>query len=208
MGVTLKSLVIIGVPRSGKTTLARCILGLFSENRQPVAFLSADSIIGGLTNVQKQNFFWGVFVRPMRHIIPGLAKKTKHERINNMLTFVARFIRETGDIVPVVYEGAYITPETAKKTFDLKKCMVVVIGYPDCAVGDKIADIRKFDKKTPYSKRTSNELETIIAQNIEKSKKMRESAEKLGFMFIDTSNDYDGAIKSAAKKIYRELNKK
>ena len=201
----VKSLVIIGVPRSGKTTLAKTVLGLFSADKQPVAFLSADSIIGGLTDMQKQNVFWGIFIRPMRHIIPKLNSKTKTTRIKSMLSFVSRFIRETGDIVPVVYEGAYIDPEFAHKTFDSKKCMIVVIGYPNCSVADKIADIRKFDKKTPYSQRSAQDLEKLVAQNIEKSRKMMEMAKKYGYMFIDTSTDYHGAIKRAATEIYKKL---
>jgi len=122
-----------------------------------------------------------------------------------MLSFVSRFIRETGDIVPVVYEGAYIDPATAHKIFDAKKCMIVVIGYPNCSVADKIADIRKFDKKTPYSQRSAQDLEKLVAQNIEKSRKMMEMAKKYGYMFIDTSTDYHGAIKRAATEIYKKL---
>ena len=201
----MKSLIIIGVPRSGKTTLAKSVLGLFSADKKPVAFLSADSIIGGLTDIQKQNVFWGIFVRPMRHIIPQLKNKTKAARINSMLSFVSRFIRETGNIVPVVYEGAYIDPEFAHKTFDAKKCMIVVIGYPNCSVADKIADIRKFDKKTPYSQRSAADLEKLISENIKRSREMETQAKKCGFMFIDTSIDYHGAIERGAAEIYKKL---
>jgi hypothetical protein len=122
-----------------------------------------------------------------------------------MLSFVTRFIRETGDVVPVVYEGAYIDPEVANKIFDKKKCMIVVIGYPNCKMADKIADIRKFDKKTPYSQHSDTDLEKIIAQNIEKSRKMMTMAKKYRFMFIDTSSDYHGAIDRAATEIYKKL---
>ena len=200
-----KSLVIIGVPRSGKTTLAKTVLGLFSSDKRPAAFLSADSIIGGLTDVQKQNVFWGIFVRPLRHVIPKLKNQTKHDRISNMLAFVSRFIRETGNVVPVVYEGAYIDPATAHKIFDAKKCMIVVIGYPNCNVADKIADIRKFDKKTPYSQRSAADLEKLISENIKRSREMAAAAKKYDFMFIDTSTDYHGAIERAATAIYKKL---
>ncbi|MBO4625855.1 MAG: ATP-binding protein [Alphaproteobacteria bacterium] len=203
----VKSLVIIGVPRSGKTTLAKSILALFSADKKPVAFLSADSIIGGMTDVQKSNLFWGIFIRPMRHIFPKLNDKTKSARIKSMLAFAARFIAETSDVVPVVYEGAYITPNDARKIFNTKKCMIVVIGYPNMTTHDKIQQIRKFDGKTPYQKRDDKELESVVAHNIEKSQQMQAQAKKSGYMFIDTSTDYHGSINRAAREIYKKLQK-
>lgn len=207
MGVVVKSVIILGVPRSGKTTLAKSVLGLFSADKKPVAFLSADSIIGGLTDVQKSNMFWGIFIRPMRHIFPRLNSHTKATRIKSMLSFVKRFIRETGDIVPVVYEGAYIMPDKANKLFNTKKCLIVVIGYPNTTIAAKMQEIRKFDKKTPYQSRSDKQLETLVARNIDLSRQMQAQAKKFDFMFIDTSNDYHGAIDNAALEIYKKIQK-
>jgi len=207
LGAVVKNVIILGVPRSGKTTLAKSVLGLFSADKKPVAFLSADSIIGGLTDVQKSNVFWGIFIRPMRHIFPRLNSYTKATRIKTMLSFVTRFIRETGDIVPVVYEGAYIMPDKAIRLFNNKKCLIVVIGYPNTTIAAKMQEIRKFDKKTPYQSRSDKQLETLVAHNINLSKQMQIQAEKLGFMFIDTSSDYHGAIDAAAQEIYKKIQK-
>ena len=208
MGVfTLKNLIILGVPRSGKTTLAKEVIGLFSADNIPVSFLSADSVIGGITEIQKNNVLWRVFVRPIRHIVPGLRQQTKKDRIDAMVSFVARFINETSDVVPVVYEGAYIAPEIANKIFNKKKCVIVVIGYPNCSVDEKIRDIKKFDKQSPFIRKPDGQLETLILGNIERSKKMQKAAEKYGFMFVDTSQKYHQTIKSAAQQIYEKLSK-
>lgn len=203
----MKSLVILGVPRSGKTTLAREVLGLFSADKIAVSFLSADSIIGGLTDIQKHNVFWRVFVRPVRHIFPKMREQTKALRVSKMLSFVGRFINESSDIAPVVYEGAYITPDDAVKIFNQKKCMIVVIGYPNCTVDAKIRNIKRYDKKTPYTQRTAEQLTQLIKTNIERSKKMAAMAKKHKFMFIDTSTDYTHTIQSAARDIYKQLSK-
>ena len=207
LGVKVKSLIILGVPRSGKTTLAKSILELFSADEIPVSFLSADSIIGGLTDVQKSNLFWRIFVRPLRHVFPKMRKQTKTMRVNQMLAFVGRFINETSDITPVVYEGAYITPDDAVKIFNQKKCMIVVIGYPKSAVDAKVRNIRHFDKKTPYTARTNDQLISLIRTNIERSVQMEKQAKKHKLMFIDTSTDYTHTIKTAAHEIYKKLSK-
>ena len=203
----MKSLVILGVPRSGKTTLAKNILDLFSADGNTVSFLSADAIIGGFTNVQKQNLFWRIFVRPLRHIFPKMHAHTKVLRIHQMPAFVGRFINETSDITPVVYEGAYITPDDAYKIFDQKKCMIVAIGYPNCTVESKVRDIKRFDKKTPYATCKTERLTSIIKSNIELSKKMEKMAKKHKVMFIDTSTDYTRTIQKAARDIYKKLSK-
>ncbi|MBO4583206.1 MAG: adenylyl-sulfate kinase, partial [Alphaproteobacteria bacterium] len=48
-GLKMKSLIILGVPRAGKSTLAKYVVKQLVQDGVPVTLLSADSLIGGLT---------------------------------------------------------------------------------------------------------------------------------------------------------------
>lgn len=53
----MKNLIIIGIPRAGKTTLAKCVAQEIGKNGYPVSVVSADAILGGLTQIRKKSFF-------------------------------------------------------------------------------------------------------------------------------------------------------
>ena len=134
----MKNLIILGVPRAGKSTLAKYVVEQLVDEGVPVTLMSADALIGGLT-AQRNNTIWKLFVRPWRHIFPCLRKTSKLRLQNDMRRFVARFFEETSAEFPVVFEGAYISPKEAAHMFNPKKCKIVVVGYPNADIKEKIA---------------------------------------------------------------------
>lgn len=201
----MKNLVILGVPRAGKSTLAKYVVNQMIRDGIPVTLMSGDALIGGLT-AQRAGLMWYIFVRPLRHIFPFIKRNSKKSLHDNYRRFITRFFNETSSEFPVVFEGVYITPAQAAKMFDPKRCKIVVVGYPNATPKDKIADIRKFDKNnTAISAQDEAALRKTVMNLIEISKQYEQ--ESMGkFVFLDTSKNYQETLKNFAKNISKFLN--
>ena len=195
----MKNLVILGVPRAGKSTLAYMCARQLAVDGSPAALVSADALLGGLM-AHRNSFFWRVFVRGLRHLFPSLKRASEQRLHRNMARFIKRFFKEMSDEIPIVFEGAYIDPNMAKKLFDLDKVKIVVVGYPNANADDKVADIRKFDKDTPISKLDDQHVKQRISRYIKTSKKYMEQSQG-HFLFLDTSSDYHGVLDNFAKNV-------
>jgi len=201
----MKNLIILGVPRAGKSTLAKYIVRQMIHDKNPVILIPGDSLMGGFT-AQRTSIIWRILVRPLRHIFPFIKRNSKKSLHNNYRRFITRFFNETSSEFPVVFEGAYITPAQAAKMFDPKQCKIVVVGYPNANPKDKIADIRKFDNKnTAIGAQDEASLRKTVMNLIEISKQYeKESRGK--FVFLDTSKNYQETLKNFATNISKFLN--
>ena len=189
----MKSLVILGIPRAGKSHLAQSVARHLAQNGFGVSLVSADAVIGGLT-AQRDSLFWHIFVRPWRHVFPKLKLRSRYKIINHMKRFVGRFINESAGDIVVIFEGAYITPNEAEKIFDKHKCKIVVVGYPNTNADNKIAEIRKYDKNASHIARMDDKR---IKEKVEYFIKLSKTYQKQSvgkFTFLDTSNDYHGTL--------------
>lgn len=189
----MKSLVILGIPRAGKSHLSHNVARHLALDGYTASIISADAVIGGLT-AQRKTLFWRMFVRPMRHILPFIGRHSQRNIIRNMKQFVGRFINESTDNSIVIFEGAYITPTEALKIFDTNKCKIVVVGYPNANVDDKIAEIRKYDNKSSYIARMNDKKIHTQVQNFINLSKLYQKQSNGKFTFLDTSKDYHGTL--------------
>ena len=195
----MKSLIILGVPRAGKSTLAKYVVKQLVQDGVPVTLLSADSLIGGLT-AKRNSLMWRCFVRPLRHIFPFLRRQSKISLHRDLCRFIKRFFEETSSDFPVIFEGAYITPAQAEHIFDQKKCKIVVVGYPNANVQEKIADIKKFDNKSPISRLNEEQMKTRISNLVNLSRQYQAES-KNKFVFLDTSKEYHKTLSDFAENI-------
>lgn len=200
----MKSLIILGVPRAGKSTLAKYVVEQMISEEIPVTLLSADALIGGLT-AKRAGLLWRIFVRPLRHIFPVLRKNSKKTLHNDLRRFITRFFDETSADFPVVFEGAYITPAQAMQMFNPDKCKIVVVGYPNVDIQQKVADIRKFDKHSPISRLNDKSIQDRIKKLVNISKQYQQEADGK-CIFLDTSKEYHKTLKDFAKNISKFLN--
>lgn len=199
----MKNLIILGVPRAGKSTLAKYVVEQLIDDGVPVTLMSADALIGGLT-ARRNSVMWKIFVRPWRHVFPFMRRTSKRKLQKDMRRFITRFFDETSLDFPVIFEGAYISPNEAMHMFDAKKCKIVVVGYPNTNASQKLADIRKFDKDSPLSKLNKHDANHRIHGLIETSKKYQlQSLNK--FVFLDTSTDYHETLRDFAKNVSKFL---
>ncbi len=201
----MKNLIILGVPRAGKSTLTKYVVNQMIQEGIPVTLMSGDALIGGLT-AQRAGLIWHIFVRPWRHIFPFIKRTSKKSLHNNCRRFITRFFNETSSEFPIIFEGAHITPAQATKMFDQKHCKIVVVGYPNATPEDKIADIRKFDKNnTAISAQDDASLRKTVMNLIKISKQYEQ--ESMGkFVFLDTSKNYQETLKNFAKNVSKFLN--
>ena len=195
----MNSLIILGVPRAGKSTLAKYVLKQLIQDGIPVTLLPADSLVGGLT-AKRNGFMWHLIVRPMRHIFPFLRRQSKISLHRDLCRFIKRFFEETSSDFPIVFEGAYISPAQAEHLFNQNKCKIVVVGYPNADVQEKIADIKKFDNKSPISRLNDEQIHARIRNLINLSKQYQHES-KNKFVFLDTSKEYHKTLCDFAKNI-------
>ena len=181
----MKNLIILGVPRAGKSTLATNVAKKLSECGDPISLINADAVMGGLTAERRNH--------------------SKQQMRKNLVNFIGRFLDETAQTSTVIFEGAYISPEYATKIFNTKKFKIVVIGYPNISAEDKCKDIRKFDKKTPLNSLNDSELFNRISGLIKTSQEYQKQCKKYKMTFIDTSYDYHGEIKKFTENVCEYL---
>ena len=197
----MKSLVILGVPRAGKTRLSTKVAGQLAKEGFVPCVLPADVILSSLDKCRK-TLFWRYVIRPLKHVVPFANKISKQRLINKMVVFSRNFFKSIPDDKVVIFEGAYITPEEAIKKFDLNATKIVVIGYTHADIKQKMADIRKYSRGvSPLIKKTDEELYNRVAGFIAKSQEHKKMSEKYGLVFLDTSDDYCGTINSFAENI-------
>ena len=190
----MKSLIIIGVPRAGKSTLATGVARKIGMANNPVSLISADALMGGLQSLQKVSFWYSYMYRPIKHLIPVLAQKYKQLLNHNLSAFSKIALAEQDAFSTVIYEGCYLGPSDAIHMFDPERFKIVAIGYPNITPEQKTADIRKYDKNTHIQRLDDKQLYEYIHSLIKASRKMARECKKYNIPFVDTSFDYCGEI--------------
>lgn len=203
----MKNIIIVGVSRAGKTTLAQAVARAIGATGMAVSFISADALFGGVTEIKKHSLFYVAFARPLKHLIPALRRRHKRNLRRDLHTCAHRFINEQAQVSVVVYEDAYMTLAQAKHMFGDDKFQIVAIGYPESDIDKKIADIRKYDGDTPANRKSYSELYLMISSLVKASKKLRNDAQKYGIPFIDTSVRYRETIQEFADGVVDLLSK-
>lgn len=200
----MKSLIIIGVPRAGKSTLANAVAKKIGCT-DTVSLIAIDAIRGGLDNVRNKNHFYKGFVRPAKHMSKTIQKRQQSKSIRETLQFTERFLKEMHDVSTVIFEGYYISPQTAVKLFNKDDFKIVAIGYPNIDLETKCKAIRKYDKDTPTNRLDDERLKKRLENFIKESKRIEKDSKNLGIHFIDTSKNYNQTIKDFADNVLEFL---
>lgn len=202
----IKSIIIIGVPRAGKSTLATAVAKKIGLAGFPVSLVAADVMMDGLQAANKVSFLYSCLYRPAKHLIPALKRRYK-TFLGTYLTEMSRITLKQQDAVSVVvYEGCYISPARARKIFDPADFRIVGLGYPNASVADKMAEIRKHDDPNhPTNKLSDNQLNNFVRTMIDAGKNIERECKKFNIPFIDTSFDYNGEINRFADNVFEFL---
>ena len=167
-----KNIFIGGVARSGKSTLAKRFSKLNSYNHFPLDYV---------TSSLKNNF-------PETNISSSVVIGDSSEKLSLLLSTIVRIMNSKDE--KYIIDSAHIMPKDIVPYLDKDKWNIYFVGYPNVSKFTKFSSIRKYDDHTDWtSRRSDEELLSIIEKLISISKKIQEQCEELNIPFIDTSND-------------------
>ena len=182
----MKSLIIIGPTRSGKTTLAEMICEKYRFSK-----IELDQLV--LT-------FQEVF--PDCGI--GNWVENSEERLAPFIFgWINRLAKKTYRPTRYVMEGCQMDLQTAFDSIDHENVKIVVLGYPGLSPEEALAGIRKNDKYYDWSLKESDErmLWELREYGIEKSKCLLSQCETLGIKFIDVGRNRAKKLEEFVKNL-------
>jgi len=199
MNELMKNILIWGVPRSGKSTLAYMIRNEFGHS---VIALDA---IKSVYDV----------VRPEDKI--SARETTNYDEAKMMAKMVIRLIQclswgnARGEFH--VYEGVSfdmdtILPSLPKERFpvSLDDFIIICLGYAEISPEDKVEEITRFETTSDwsYSEGMESKLEHFRAY-CDESKFVKETAERLGLKYFDVSFNRDNVLEEIMQFIRQKI---
>lgn len=175
----MKNIILLGAPRSGKSTFAKMILkeysnyNLIQEDVISSAYMSA---LKGIEFEKEENRF----------------KDKVNIQIN--MNFVNKMIKAMFDF-SVLYEPKLnfildtsgIELEEVSK-YDPKNTIVLIFGYPDITPKQGVRNVLKHDTKEDWTYiESESNIQKLFEVYIEKSKKYKKECKRLNLKFINTS---------------------
>ena len=168
-----KNVFVGGVARSGKSTFAKKMAKMNEFNHFPLDYV---------TSSLKNNF-------PETNISSSVViGEESSEKLALLLSTVVRIIDSKDE--KFIIDSAHIMPKDIAPYLDRSKWDIYFLGFPNVSKFTKFSTIRKYDDHTDWtSRRSDEELLSIIEKLIEISKKIQLECEELRIPFIDTSSD-------------------
>lgn len=167
----MKNILILGTGRSGKTTLAKMI-----HKKCGHSLISVESLLSCFQS-----------------LYPEIGMKNDIYCDKLITPFVAEYIKGALNCHPdckLVVEGYHIHPETAQKLINQNDFDIIVLGCPSLTPEQALANIRKFDDNTSWTKSMSNEFILNHAQNhIAQAQTLQKICGQLNIPFYDTSHN-------------------
>lgn len=179
----MKNLLIIGTPRSGKTSLANIFCDKFG-----FSLVSIDVIVSA---------FAKTFPELELHFEPEKSEK-------KLATYIFAYMKAILEEFPnrnFVVEGCHISPKNAFGNVDASKYKIVCLGFPDITPERFLARVKQSKDKNDWLRTKSDvEILQIGADFIKKAKKQRQECEELGIEFLNTSENYEEKLQSFVNK--------
>jgi broad-specificity NMP kinase len=173
-------IIIAGIPRSGKSTVAKTI-----SEAHNYSYIPFDS-----------------FVSTFNKLYPNLGI-THYDNYKVVSKRVAPFLKElikhiNYEDISVVIDIYQLTPDDVRK-YELDKISkIIYFGYTEISLEDKYNFIRKYSRSSDWTESLSEEeLKAIIQEYIDESIEVKKKCEEYNIPFIDTGKDFKKTIKEA-----------
>lgn len=183
----MKNIIIAGVSRAGKSTLAKSIAKKYNYT-----YIPFDSIISTL-----EELYPCTGIKHMdenKGISPSIAKLLN--------TFINHLSYEDINYVIDIYQ---LFPEDMSKVTDSDNHLVVYLGYAELNPAQKLQYIRTHARDKDWTKSTSDdEMLSILEKFISDDKIMKQECSAVNYPYFDTGYDFNQTIANA--KHYIENN--
>jgi hypothetical protein len=183
----MKNIIIAGVPRSGKTILAKCM-----NEEHGFSIYSADAIVSTFGKIIPEH---GISHFENDH---GKACEAFHDFLRELLHQL-----EYEDI-PFIFESYHVMPHSLVDLTDAYS--IVFMGYPSVVPAEKCDDIRRHARPKDWTQDLSDDqLCELIQRFIDESKILDTACSKLDIPFIDTGAEFEHAVRSAAEMLSQSV---
>jgi hypothetical protein len=194
-GIEMKhNIIISGVPRAGKTTLAHML------SLQGFHHIAMDAIIAGFETCFPDlgiNTYQNLTSLETLHVISG-----KIAPFINAMFECNEYKKFAHGIVIDIYQ---LLPSDFNRYIDPKYCDAYWLGTADVTPEERLAIQRKYDTEQDYSFYKTDELlcEGSVYQ-VEQSNLFREQCAQYGYRYFDTAYDRENVLKQAVKDILHD----
>jgi hypothetical protein len=174
-----------GVPRSGKSQVKDLLL----QNHK---------ISGVSIDVLREALHYSY---PQLGIMGDDDPQTDEEQTTLLWPFVQGFIKAYQWYkTDYVFEGVNFDPTLLNTLKDIKYLKMCFMGFAEIDPKKKIQDIRMNHSDGEWTSEISDEdLEKLVQRLIDRSKQIRDTCEKLGLKYFDTSDNFQEVIKATAQ---------
>jgi len=181
----MKNILIMGVGRTGKTTLSNMIKKKYNQYN----LIHSDSIKWALIRAQEREDYYRNNIKAQ--------KKFEHSEYFQkiLLEFFNSCIRNDKNKYGYILESGQLDVSLVKKYVDFNNTIVFCLGH-GCLSKEEIIDLCiKHDDVDDWTFSLSSEYLDIHAQNWDvMNKKLREDCRKYNISYVDTSNNRDEVL--------------
>jgi len=183
----MKNIIIAGVPRSGKTTLAKRMSAELGFSLFP-----ADAIVStfgkvfpehGISHFEDDH---GKACESFRGFLRELLHHLKYESF------------------PFIVDAYHIMPQSL---VDLKETYsIVFMGYHSVAIREKCCHIRHYSRPKDWTEDLSDDqLCGLVQRFVNESKMIEKACSEVGIPFVDTGIEFEQAIQTAFDMLFQSV---
>lgn len=182
-----KNIIIIGPPRSGKTTLAQKIV----KELKGYSLISGDNFSASYISACK---YCGI-----RSINIDFPKIQCYHYLTECMYYENK--------INYVFESSYYNEDLLKQNSN--KFLIIFLGYSKLSESELFNNIRKNDKKNDWTYIESDQqLKFYCEEFVKASKEKEQIAKDNNYWYIDTSYNRDTILNEALMKIKSIINNK
>ena len=188
----MKNIIILGVPRAGKTTLVKMI----KEKYPKYNLIQEDIINESLRRIIEKTSNKSDWAASFE------SSKILDDKILNFLDISMLFEPSLNYILDTVTTK----PKTCKE-FQKKGVIVIALGYPNENISSVLKRIRYYENESDWTKVNSNLIMCrYIDAWINDSKYLEKETKKYSLKFIDTGKNRQKALNEAMEWLEKKLN--
>lgn len=192
MDNTKKDIVIIGCPRSGKTTLTNIIM----EHDSTYHNISLDSLVIALKNTMPE---------------VSINDKSRVREISQKLVpFISTYLQNYRRNYPkkkYIIDGFQLLPDDIVKNNFFDNTQIICLGFPNANIDEILNNVREEDKKLSFSytqKMSDNELRERISFSLKYSRYLQEKCKEYEIPFFETEVNRNKTLYDIFNKLIKE----